>query len=143
MRIEVIGDKDNLFSERIHDVGSILEGMSKINACTSFGDDGIAFTRKGLKNHKDIRDAVALVFVIYFFRLTGGTGNPGFLDQLLIRFVNANHRIQRVIRALIDIKDIFHFGYKFSARFGYAIFFDTPWLNFVFFITSQTVLSVM
>ena len=70
-------------------------------------------------------------------------GYTGFPDQLLVRLINAHNRIKRVIRTLIYFQHILHFRYKFRVRFGDTPFLDLPRLDFVFFITSQTVVSVI
>jgi hypothetical protein len=43
MNIEIIRDKDNLFSEWIHGIGSIFEDMGKIHRRSGFSDKGFAF----------------------------------------------------------------------------------------------------
>ena len=68
---------------------------------------------KRLKNHKDICDAISLIFIVHYLRLTWSAGNANFLDELFVCFVNTNNRVQRVIWSLVDVKDIFHPGYIF------------------------------
>ena len=126
MRIEVICDKDNLLGKGIHCIGSKFEGIDKIDCFSGFCNNGFAFACKRFKNHEDICDTVSLIFGINFFGLAWSTWNTSFLNELLICFVNADHRIQRIIWALIDIKHVFHFGYKFSTCFGYTPFGGEP-----------------
>ncbi len=143
MCIEIIRDKDNLFGMWIEYIGSKLEGIGEIYCCPSIRDNGFAFAGKRFENHKYIRYTIALIYGIYFFRIAGGARNTSFLDELFVRLVNANDRIQGIIRSLIHIKNIFHFGDKLGACFRYAPLIYEPRLNFVFFIVSQTVLSVI
>ncbi|MNT31835.1 hypothetical protein D3C72_1676880 [compost metagenome] len=143
MRIEIVCDQDNLLGMGVEDIRRVLEHLGEIYSCPGCGDDGFTLARKWFKDHKDFVNTVTLVFRVYFFRLTRRTGNSGFFDQLLIGFIDANNRMHRIIGTLIDIQYILHFGYKFCTGFWNAPFLDEPWFDLVFFITSQTVLSVI
>ena len=143
MRIEIVRNKSNLIGGRIHGIGCEFEDICKIDSRSGFSDNGFTVTPKRLENHKDISDTVTFIYRIDFFWLTRSTRNAGFPNELLIRFVNANDWVQWIIRTLVNIQHIFHFCYEFSACFRNAPFFNEPRLDFVFFITSQTVLSVI
>ena len=47
---------------------------------------------------------------------------PGFSKQLIWLFIHTYHRNRRIIRHLIDVKDILHAGYEFCIFFRW----DTP-----------------
>ena len=98
---------------------------------------------QGFRNHEDICNTVADIHGIYFFRLAWFTGNTCFLYELFVRFIYADDRTERVIRALIYLQHVLHLRYELGVCFRNAPFLYEPRLDFIFFITSQTVLSVM
>ncbi len=121
----------------------MLQKIGKVQRSPRFRDNRIPFSSKRLKNHKDVRNTVAHIHRINFLRLSRRTGDSNFFNQLSACFINAYNGPERIVRALIDLQYIFHFRYILRIRLWNSPFFDKPWLNHVFFITSQTVLSVI
>ena len=80
---------------------------------------------------------------IHLFRMSRFTRDTGFFYQLLVRFVYADNRAQRVIGTLVNLQHILHFCHEISISLRDAPFLHKPRFDFVFFMTSQMVLSVM
>ena len=143
MRVEIIRNKNNLVRFWIKCIGSILQDMSKIQRCPCLRNDRFPLSGQRFTDHKHIDDAIADIYTIYLFGLSGFTGHTSFLNELFVRFVYADNRIERVIRTLIYFQHILHLRYIFRVCLRDAPLLDLPRLDLVFFITSQTVLSVM
>ena len=133
MRVEVVVDEDDLLGVRVHDIGRVFERICIVYRSPGFRDDCLALARERLEYHENVRDAVALVFVVHYLGLAGGAGDADLLNELPVRFVNAYHGEQRVVRPLVNVKHVLHLGYVFGACFGDAPFLVQPRLNFVFF----------
>ena len=143
MGVEVIGNKDYLFRSRIQGIGSVLEYPGKIQCRPCLRHNGFSPARQRFGDHKYIRHPVADIDRIHLFRLSWFTRDTLFLYQLFVCFINTDNGAQRVVRALVNLQHIFHFCHKISVSFRNAPFFYKPRLDFVFFITSQIVLSVI
>jgi len=127
----------------IHCIRSKFECVSKINRRPCFRNNRFASSGKRFENHKDVSYSVSLIFIINYFRLTRSTGDTSLFNKLLICFVYTNNRNLRVIWTLIYVKYILHFSHILRACFRYTPLFNEPRFNFIFFNTSQIVLSVM
>ena len=123
--------------------GSTFGNMGKILCCMCLRDNSFPFPRQRFTDHEHIGNTIADIFRIHLFGLPRFTGYTNLLNQLFVRLIYADNWVERVVRPLIYFQHILHFRYKFRIRPGDAPFFDLPRLDFVFFITSQTVLSVM
>lgn len=143
MGVEIVGNKDYFFCPGIQYIGSISENLRKIQRCPALRYNGLPPACQGFGDHKDIRDTVTDVYGIHFFRLSGAAGDTGLLYKLFARFIYTDNRTQWVIWTLIYIQYILHFRHEFGICLRNAPFLYKPWFDFVFFITSQTVLSVM
>ena len=99
--------------------------------------------RQRLGDHKYIRHPVADIYRIHLFGMSRFTRNTGLLYQRFVRFVYTDNWVQRIIRTLVNLQHILHFRHKISISLWNAPFLYKPRLDFVFFITSQMVLSVM
>lgn len=134
MCIEIIRNKDNLFCLWIQ----VSEIYCNIQSGLYLYYNGFPFAcqkvRKLPLHYGHIRNSP------FLSRLTG---NTVFLFQLFVRFVYTHNKTKRVIRALIDFQHVFHFCHKFSVRFRDSPFLYKPRFDFVFFMTSQIMLSVM
>ena len=77
---------------------------------------------------------------------SGCPGSQGIRISFIscfVRFVYADNRIGRGIWTPLKLRHILQLCYKSSIRFWDAPFLYKPWLDFVFFITLQMVLSVI
>ena len=99
--------------------------------------------RQRFGDYKYIRHPVADIYRIHLFGMSRFIRNMGFLYQLFVRFVYTDNWVQRIIRTLVNLQHILHFRHKISISLWNAPFLYKPRLDFVFFITSQMVLSVM
>lgn len=77
------------------------------------------------------------------FRPARFTGDTGFFYKLFVRFIYADDRMERSIGTLVYLQHVLHLRYEFGVRFRNAPFLHKPWFDFVFFITPQTVASVI
>lgn len=143
MGIEIVRDKDYLFHPWVQGIGRILQDIRKIQRCPCLCHNRLPPACQRFRNHEDIRYTVAYIDRIHLFRLTRSAGDSGFLYELLVRFIYTDNRAQRVIRPLVNLQYILHFCYKFSVCLGDTPFFYKPRFDFVFFMTSQIVVSVM
>ena len=143
MGIQIVGNKDYFFCPWVQSVGSISENFCKIQCCAGLCHNRFPPACQGFRNHEDICNTVADIHGIYFFRPAWFTGHTGFLYELFVRFIYADDRTERVIRALVYLQHVLHLRYELGVCFRNAPFLYKPRLDFVFFITSQTVLSVM
>ena len=93
-------------------------------------------SRKRLVPEQEAGTAVALLFIILPKRRTGlgRKARTRTAMKLLACFVKADNRILRVIRALVDIEDVFHFAHVLGAGFADTPCLDAPGLNFIFFM---------
>jgi len=123
MSVEIILNKNDFLRIWIHSIRYIFQNIRKVNRISRFGNNRFALARKGFKYHENICYTIPLIFVIYKLRFTGFGRQPGFLDKLLVCFVKADNRQERVIRTLVYVKYIFHFRYKFAVCFGNAPLF--------------------
>ena len=142
MRIEVIHDKDDFFSFRIHDIHKIFYLLCPVCRCSMLPDTDVVFSTKRLYKRKDTTYAITGIFRIHFLVIawTHWQRFPCFPKQLVWFFIHAYNRTLRVIRHFIDVQDIFHAGYKFCIFFWW----DTPVIvvvrsKFVFFKTLRMV----
>ena len=143
MGIEVVGNKDNLFSSWIQGIGSVLEYLRKIQSRSGLCHNSFSPAGQRFGNHEYIRHPVADIYRIHLFGMARFTRDTGFFYKLFVRFVYADNGAQRIIRTLVNLQYILHFCHKISISLRNAPFFHKPRLDFVFFITSQMVLSVM
>ena len=143
MRVEVVCNKDDLFCPWIQGIGSVPEYLCKIQCCTGLRHNSFPPAYQGFGNHEYICNPVADIYGIQFFRLAWFTGDAGFLYELFVRFIYADNRAERVIWTLIDFQHIFHFCHEPGICLRNAPLLYKPRFNLVFFMTSQTVLSVM
>jgi len=67
--------------------------MGEINGDSGFGHEWGKIFGERLENHENVRNAVALIFVIDKFRLFGCAGYTSLFDELLVRFVYADNRV--------------------------------------------------
>ena len=143
MGIQVVSNKDYFFRPWVQGVGSVPENFCKIQCCAGLRHNRFPPACQRFRNHEDICNTAADIYGIYFFRLARFTGDTGFLYKLFVRFIYADDRPERVIRALVYLQHVLHLRYEFRVCFRNAPFLHKPWFDFVFFITSQTVVSVM
>ena len=143
MRVQIVGNKNNLLCPLIQHIGSVPEDLRKIQRCPAFCHNRFPPACQRLGNYKDICNTITDIHGIHLFRSPGFTGQTDFLYHLLIRFVYADNRVERIISSLVNFQYILHFCHKFSICLRNTPFLYKPRFDFVFFITSQTVLSVI
>ena len=143
MSVQVICDKDNLFRFGVQYIGCVSEHFRKIQCCPGFRHNRFSSACQRLGDHEDICDTITDIYGIHFLRLPWFTWNTDFFYKLLIGFIYAYNRIERIIRTLVNFQYILHFGHEFSICLRNAPFLYKPRFDLVFFITSQTVLSVI
>ena len=102
MGIEIITNQQDLFSIWKMHIDYISTDMCEINARASVGDFDVSKPQKGCENHKQIADAIALIFRI---KATGSTDDtrqrrPNVFEMLFYSF--HQHRRQ-VSKALQDV----------------------------------------
>lgn len=143
MGIQVVGNKDYFFCPWVQGVGCIPEDFCKIQRRSALLHNRFPPACQRLGNHEDICNAITDIYGIHFLRLSRSTGDTDFLYKLLVRFIYAYNRTEGIIGALVYLQHILHLRYEFSICLRNAPFLYKPRLDFVFFITSQTVVSVM
>lgn len=121
----------------------MTEKFRKIQCRAALCHDSLPPACQWFGNHKDICNTIADIHGIHLFRSPRFTGQTDFLYHLLIRFVYADNRVERIIWSLVNFQYILHFCHKFSICLRNTPFLYKPRFDFVFFITSQTVLSVI
>lgn len=121
----------------------MTEKFRKIQCRAALCHDSLPPACQWFGNHEDIRNTIAHIYRIYFFRLPRLTGNAAFLYELFVRFIYTYDGTERIVWALVYFQYILHFCHEFGIRLRNAPFLYKPRLDFVFFITSQTVVSVM
>lgn len=94
-------------------------------------------------NHKNLCNPFADEFIVHLFWLTQLAQDAGLLDQLLTCFIDADNRNDWIIWTLICILNALHFRYNFCIGPQNTPLLHKPWSDFVIFITSQMVLSVI
>ena len=124
MGIEVIHYKDDSFSIRVHDIHKVLDLLCPVKSRPMLMDTGMMSASKRLDKRKNAASAVPYIFGIHLLNIawTQRQGISGIAQHLVWLFVHAYDRTLRVIRKLINIKNILHACYEF----GIPLFGDTP-----------------
>ena len=143
MCIQIVCDKYNLFCPGIQRVRGIFEDICKIQCSSGFCYNRFSPACERFRDHKDIRNTITDIYGIHFLRMPRFTGNTGFFYKLFICFIYADNGDKRVIWTLVNFQHIFHLCHKFSICLWDTPFLYKPRFNLVFFITSQTVVSVI
>lgn len=143
MGIQVIGNKDYFFCPWVQGVGCIPEDFCKIQRRSALRHNRFPPACQRPGNHEDICNAITDIYGIHFLRLSRFTGDTDLLYKLLVRFIYAYNRTEGITGALVYLQHILHLRHEFSICLRNAPFLYKPRLDFVFFITSQTVVSVM
>src|SRR5437879_10296310 len=114
--------------------------MGEVNHRPLIGDGDMPEARLRLGQEKEIGRAVALIFVVVAWRLSGSWWQwlPGLFDQLLARFIKVDLRAPRIIGFGVEIQHLFHPGHKLGADTREAPLFFQPRLEHVFFSTRRT-----
>lgn len=113
MGFQVVQHQPDLFRLRVL-LNDLLYEQSPIPFGLCFFYFDVAFSLQRLARHKNVDHAVADVVAV----LPLVPSQPqrqdavAYFDELLGRFVHAHHWIHWIIRLLIDIKHLFHRGYK-------------------------------
>ena len=141
MGVEVIHDQRDLFGVLVleRDVG---QKPRPVLLFPGFGDLDQPLAHQRFGGDENIARPVSDVFVI----ISGGSPwfcrnrNSAFANQLLGRLIHADHRIERIIRLLVDIQHSLHLSDKIAA----LLWRDYPTnllprLEFVFFNARRTV----
>ena len=143
MGIGIVSYKHYLLRPRVQRVTSIPGDLCKIQRCAGLRHNRFPPACQRSGNHEDICNSITYIHGIYFLRLSRFAGDTGFLYKLPVRFIYAYNRTEGIIGALVYLQHILHPRYEFSICLRNAPFLYKPRLDFVFFITSQTVVSVM
>ncbi len=120
-----------------------MENFCKIQCCAGLRHNRFSPACQRLGNHEDICNAITDIYGIHFLRLSRFTGDTDFLYKLLVRFIYTDDRTKGIVRALVYLQHVLHLRHEFGVCFRNAPFLYEPRLDFVFFMTSQTVVSVM
>ena len=124
MRIEVIHDKDDFFSFRIHDIHKIFYLLCPVCRCSMPPDTDMVFFHQGvLQTQRYCMCHYGYIQNPLFGHCLDALATVPLLPQAAgMVFIHAYNRTFRVIRHFIDVQDIFHAGYKFCIFFWW----DTP-----------------
>jgi len=101
---------------------------------SAFHDQPLPPAPFGFADHHQIPDAVARVFGVLSGR-RAGLGRYGFATlahQLLRAFVEADHRVRRIVGRYLQVKDVFHRRDKVRADLGETPFPHWPRFQGVF-----------
>ena len=123
------------------DIHQFTQKMGKIYCSSGVCKFHNPFAGQRFKGNKQVHYATATVLVILPFHASRLCWDASFLNQLPVRFIQADYRAQRVVRLLVYIQNILHPSYKFCSRLGDAPFLLLPRLKFVFFSVSITAVS--
>jgi len=141
--IQIIHHQSNLGCLFITQIKHLLDLQCPVFFGAMFSDRNVSFAGKRLHFHEYFCHSIPDVLVINPRGLTGFARYwiADFANHLLARFIHAYHRVIRIIRQMIDVKNIFHVGYKGRApfRWDFPVFAEVR-LKFVFFKTRCTVM---
>jgi hypothetical protein len=116
MRVEVIHHDGHVISVGKVHRQQLFHAMCPVDFRSPIRDSHMAPPFKRSKQHKQIAHTLAFIFIIVALRLArvGWQRLTGFTDLLFARLIHTNERVLRRIRAMVDIKHIFHAPDKFS-----------------------------
>lgn len=141
VNVQIVHDQHNFFTMAVMDIHQFMQKMGKIYCSSGVCKFHNPFAGQRFKGNKQIHHATAAVLVIFPFHTSWFCWDALFLNQLLVCFIQADYRAQRVVRLLVYIQNILHPRYKFRPRLGDTPFLLLPRLKFVFFSVSITAVS--
>jgi len=140
---QIIHNQAYLDRTRIAFIKHLLDLHRPVLSGTTLSDRYMSFASQWLHFHEYFRHPAPDVFVINAHRLSKCAWYrlADFADHLFARFIHAHHRVVRIIRHVIDLKNILHMGYKGRTPLGrdFPVFAGVR-LKFVFFKTRYTVI---
>ena len=112
MGVEIVHHETHLDRGGVAFVEHGLDKLGPVLAGAALGHLDVAATGQRLNLDKERGHPVAHIFVVEDLAVTGGDRNrrPYLTDELLARFVHANHREARVVRQAINLQYILHRG---------------------------------
>src|SRR5271154_3845966 len=112
MRAQIVLDQHDFFGVGKMLVGEFLQHLRVIGGGVAVGDLDATPPLQRRKDHEQVGDAVALVFVIVPGRLPrlGGDRRARLYDQLLGSFVQTHERTIGIARLLVGFQHVFHGG---------------------------------
>ena len=118
--VEVIADQPDPCGLGILDLQERSDLGGPVDGGSPLADVDLAAALERFGEHEHGRGAVALVFVVHPWRVTGKgrQGRAGLLDELHRLFIHANQRDLRIGRQAISIEQIFHPGHELAVLLG-------------------------
>src|SRR5271155_4791778 len=112
MRAQIVLDQHDFFGVGKMLVGKFLQHLCVIGGGVAVGDLDATPPLQRRKDHEQVGDAVALVFVIVPGRLPrlGGDRRARLYDQLFGGFIQTHERAIGIARFLVGFQHIFHRG---------------------------------
>ena len=126
MCVEIIQNHNDFVSLWIEFIGHNSHHFSPFDTPPLIGNLNVSLSSQRLKEHKQVRYATSLIFVIRPFGQTWLQWK-WFSDigqKLFGHFIDTNHWTFGIIRPLVDFQHIFHVTYKGCIRFRW----NTPLL---------------
>ena len=105
-------------------INKVFKTMSKVHVGASVRHLHVSPPFKRSKEHEQVADTVALIFIIIATRLArlAREGGSGFFDLLFTRFIYAHQHMRGRIRTMIDFQGVLHGTHKVGIGLGR----DTP-----------------
>src|SRR5215203_905513 len=143
MGIQVVLHHTDQNGVRKMHIDQVFHALRIVLCRAPFGHFDMAPARERLKEQEQVTTAFALVFIIVASRLAllKRQWRAYLTNQLIGRFVKADHRILGIVLLGIQIKHIFHAPDKLGTDARNAPFFLAPRLHIVFLSVRRTVSS--
>ena len=119
--VEIVLHKRDLLRLPKVRVGQILEDLGVVDGGMAIGDLDIPPALQRGEHHEQIGGSVPFILVVAPGWLSGfrRDWHARFGDQLLRGLVQADQRILRIVRSLINLQRILHAGYEGGVGFGW------------------------
>jgi len=143
MSIQVVHNQSNLGCLCIALIKHLFDLPCPIFSGATLSNRYMSFASEWFHFHKYFRYTIPYILVVnpHMLSRLARYWIANLSNHLFARFIHTHHRIVRVVRQMIDIKNVFHIGYKGRTPFrrDFPVFAEVR-LKFIFFKTRCTVI---